>query len=638
MSSKSSRAKPSARATVRIRLTRVSALEIEAAVSGEALQVMAVRRRLLPYVERQLSDGETPIYRIPVGRLRILLVDLVGLLTTEDATLERDDYVSEALDAVAVELGALHEALQGNLAARPIPTKLSGFKRPLTPKQTAAVGKLLALPHSANFSVPGAGKTAMLLAMHQIASDEGQLEGLLVVCPRNAFRPWEEEIELSFTNPPKVRRLTGGAFAIRRSLSGGQDIKRTVFLISYSQLAEAVDVIEDWLSKQPRVHIVLDESHRIKRSMGGVWGRAVHRIAPLAARRDILSGTPLPNNTIDLSGQLNWLWPYRQLIPDYVLRDDTSERVVIERLKPIYQRITKKDLDLPVARTMVQSIRMGPLQQRIHDAITDRTRRTLENLDLRDQAVLAGMARKTIRLLQVASNPSLLTLGANEFDLPPLEVASDDPLMQLLVEYQRHEVPMKFRLVLKRIKERAALGKKTIVWSMFVRNLEMMAKLLETFNPVVVHGSIPTAMETGDDTEGSREQLIERFKSDSNCMVLVANPAACGESISLHRACNYAIYIDRSFNAAHFLQSADRIHRLGLPRNAKVTYELLLSKGTVDEVVHQRLQAKTARLARILNDEGLEALALDTDDPEPDEAFSEEDATAVMEFLISSAT
>ena len=45
-------------------------------------------------------------------------------------------------------------------------------------------------------------------------------------------------------------------------------------------------------------------------------------------------------------------------------------------------------------------------------------------------------------------------------------------------------------------------------------------------------------------------------------MVLVANPAAAAESISLHEHCNHALYLDRTYNAGQFLQSQDRIHRL----------------------------------------------------------------------------
>ena len=57
---------------------------------------------------------------------------------------------------------------------------------------------------------------------------------------------------------------------------------------------------------------------------------------------------------------------------------------------------------------------------------------------------------------------------------------------------------------------------------------------------------------------------IKKFKDkDSDCKVLVANYASCAEGISLHHVCHDAIYIDRSFQADQYLQSIDRICRLG---------------------------------------------------------------------------
>ena len=99
-------------------------------------------------------------------------------------------------------------------------------------------------------------------------------------------------------------------------------------------------------------------------------------------------------------------------------------------------------------------------------------------------------------------------------------------------------------------------------------------------------------------------------------MVMIANPAAAGEGISLHRACHHAIYLDRSFNAAHYLQSVDRIHRLGLDRNSKPRVEILEARGTVDARVNERLNAKLEAMKIILNDQGLKALAYDPEDVE----------------------
>ena len=48
---------------------------------------------------------------------------------------------------------------------------------------------------------------------------------------------------------------------------------------------------------------------------------------------------------------------------------------------------------------------------------------------------------------------------------------------------------------------------------------------------------------------------------------LVAIPQACSESISLHKACHNAVYYDMNYNTSEFLQSLDRIHRVGGSEN-----------------------------------------------------------------------
>lgn len=97
---------------------------------------------------------------------------------------------------------------------------------------------------------------------------------------------------------------------------------------------------------------------------------------------------------------------------------------------------------------------------------------------------------------------------------------------------------------------------------------------------------------------------------------MVANPAAAAEGISLHRVCHHAIYVDRTFNAAHYLQSIDRIHRLGLPSGTETTVEILTAAGTIDEEVQQSLARKTLTMAAVLDDHHLARLAIDADEAE----------------------
>lgn len=90
--------------------------------------------------------------------------------------------------------------------------------------------------------------------------------------------------------------------------------------------------------------------------------------------------------------------------------------------------------------------------------------------------------------------------------------------------------------------------------------------------------------------------------------------AGVGEGISLHRVCHHAIYVDRTFNAAHFLQSVDRIHRLGLAPDQVTRVSVLEAEGTIDANIARRLKEKIDVMATILDDPGLQALAYDPDD------------------------
>jgi SNF2 family DNA or RNA helicase len=120
---------------------------------------------------------------------------------------------------------------------------------------------------------------------------------------------------------------------------------------------------------------------------------------------------------------------------------------------------------------------------------------------------------------------------------------------------------------------------------------------------------------------------------------MVANPAAASEGVSLHRVCHHAIYLDRTFNAAHYLQSEDRIHRFGLAKDQKTTIEIFECRGSVDETVRERLNYKIGKMAEALEDSSLrpDPIALDPTDIEDFEEYStglaEDDIQALLKDL-----
>ena len=58
--------------------------------------------------------------------------------------------------------------------------------------------------------------------------------------------------------------------------------------------------------------------------------------------------------------------------------------------------------------------------------------------------------------------------------------------------------------------------------------------------------------------------------------------------------------MERSFNAAHFVQSKDRIHRYGLKEGTETNYYFVLSKDSIDETIDLRLSEKERSMIEIM--------------------------------------
>ncbi len=163
-----------------------------------------------------------------------------------------------------------------------------------------------------------------------------------------------------------------------------------------------------------------------------------------------------------------------------------------------------------------------------------------------------------------------------------------------------------------------AQGKKTLIWTSFVSNVELIAQRLADLGAVFIHGGVDAGDEADEET---REGKIKAFHDDATIRVMVANPAAASEGISLHTVCQNAIYVDRTFNAAHYLQSEDRIHRLGLRKDQVPTVEIVECRSTIDEIVRLRLGFKVDRMSAVLDDPSLnvDPIPFDSGDEETDE-------------------
>ena len=483
-----------------------------------------------------------------------------------------------------------------------------GFKRSLTINQLNNLKKISHLPGAATFSVPGAGKTTEALAFFFVNATD--IDRLLVVAPKNAFSAWDEQLDACMgENYGKFVRLRGGEAAIQIALRTNPRF----MLITYDQLSRVKNTIVPLLSSG-NIYMFLDESHRIKGGKQIKRADAILEMAHLPKRKLIMSGTPMPQSPKDMVSQFSFLYPTK----------DVTDTTVIDLIQPIFVRTTKGQLGIPKLDQRVVQVPMTQLQREIYKTLKSEVRRQL-NPVLSDSSryELRRIGKCVMKVMEFVSNPSLLS---NDMDY-----AFDRRVGALLLESDGPKIDY----VCRRARQLAAEGKKVLIWSSFVQNVELIALRLSDLGAEFIHGGVDAGDESDFDT---REGKIKRFHTDDTCKVLVANPAACSEGISLHKVCQYAIYLDRSFNAAHYMQSEDRIHRLGLSPDAKPQIEFVECEDSIDQVVRTRLELKVKTMAQALEDSSLsvEISSVDYDEEAEDyDSLTADDAKAVIEYFFS---
>jgi len=494
--------------------------------------------------------------------------------------------------------------------------------RRLYPLQLLSAYHLAFSQNGCNFSVPGAGKTSIVYGAYTFlknveSNDPKKVDKILIIGPLSAFGPWELEFEECFGRKADCKRINGAISTENRKQYFYGDTAELI-LISYASVLSVKESLNYYLSNN-KVMVVLDEAHKIKNTNGGVTATTIMGLAPLCSSRVVLTGTPVPNGYEDLFNLFHFIWPKNDVTRYTVgqLRDmtktvaDSRITPLMSNIDPYFIRIKKQDLNIPVPiENPPILVQMKESQQRIYDFIEQRFINDTSSFssDLHASLVRARL----IRLQQVATNPALLRIPLTAFseengsDFSSIE-AEDTLIMQDIMRFYEDEIPAKFDICGELVRQIISENGKVVIWAIFIKTIESLENYLRSIGieSRTLFGATPVATDgmTPDDVnyELTREAIIKEFHNpDSNFKVIIANPFAVAESISLHKACHNAIYIERSFNCAHFIQSKDRIHRYGLSKDVITNYYYLLSQDTVDETINDRLQIKEERMLSLI--------------------------------------
>lgn len=494
--------------------------------------------------------------------------------------------------------------------------------------------------NSCNFAVPGAWKTSIVYAAYAYLknlpdSDPRHIDKILVIGPISSFKAWENEYLDCFGHNASSIRLSWNVEInknqkIQHLYSGNP---KELTLIEHWYVSVLEQEIRDFLKKN-KTMIVVDEAHKIKNPESLRWISAVE-ISKDAISRIVLTWTPIPNWYQDLYNLYRFIYPYKY--PDILKihlsqleemtknSEDGGYRIkeFMENIAPYFIRIKKKDLKLPEPIEKRISVWMDAWQKEIYEFIESEYIKSFRSDSSGGLKAVLNKAR-LIRLRQAAINPALLELAisdgydpeyeGNDIESMPAEFQTDVRIKKLISEYSLNFTPPKFIKTLEILKQDVfPSGGKAIIWTIFIQNAKLLKEYLQS-------SGITSELLIWEIDTLTRETTIAKFNDPENreFSIVIANPFSVAESISLHKGCHNAIYIERDYNCANFLQSKDRIHRVWLKPDQETRYFYLNSKDTIDEIVDDRLDQKVKRMQKLIDSDIPLFSRVDNDSDEDD--------------------
>ncbi|MFW6248307.1 MAG: DEAD/DEAH box helicase [Bacteroidota bacterium] len=414
-------------------------------------------------------------------------------------------------------------------------------------------------------SLPGTKPTQLSLfgtSEDMVQTKEKQVgKPTLIILPTSLVHNWLNEIN-KFLPDCRVSAFVGTSRSDFSEFYHEHDI----ILTSYGIIRNDLDVI----SRYPFNFLILDESQTIKNHESKTY-QAVMKLK--ASHKVVLTGTPIENSLSDLWSQMNFLNPgilgdfnffKNEFITPIESRNDREQQLKLKQLiQPFILRRTKSQVakDLPELTEQTVFCDMSEDQERFYEIEKSKVRNSiLENIGKQgiEKSTMIILQSLT-RLRQIANHPSL-------FDT---DYGSDSG---------------KFEDVTRKLENLKSEGHKVLVFSSFVKHLNLIANHLEENHSGYV-------MLTG--ATKNREDIIKKFQENEDINYFLISLKAGGVGLNL-TAADYVFILDPWWNPAAEQQAISRAHRIG--QHNKVMAYRFISNSSIEEKII-RLQDKKNKLA-----------------------------------------
>jgi superfamily II DNA/RNA helicase len=417
----------------------------------------------------------------------------------------------------------------------------------------------------------GLGKTVQAIAAAEIMARHFGVERVLIVCPTSLKHQWEREIS-RFTDRQAL--VVGGLKPQRNECYAAEGCFFKI--ANYDTVHRDLSEINAW---SPDL-VILDEAQRIKN-----WNtRAANSVKQIESPYCVvLTGTPLENRLEELVSIVQFidrhrLGPTFRFLEHHQQYDEGTNRVIGYRhldeigktLAPVLLRRRKDQVlnQLPERLDKYLFVPMTEQQFQYHNENREIVARIV--LKWRRYGYLsdADQTRLMIALqnMRMSCNSTYLLDKQTDFSTKPDELAT---LLGEILEQPQAKV---------------------VLFSQWVRMHELVQRRVEKrgWQYALFNGSIPSV---------KRKAVIDRFREDSNCRLLLATDAG-GVGLNLQFA-QTVINLDMPWNPAILEQRNGRVHRLGQTQPVRVVN--FVAQGTIEHGMLSLLSFKKSMFAGVLD-------------------------------------
>ena len=441
-----------------------------------------------------------------------------------------------------------------------------GAKFKAFPYQQEAIDAVKDLEYAAIFHEQGLGKTKIAIDILLYWLSKCSMDTVLIVTKKQLVANWINEFKDHTSIRPAV--LNTDKNNNYRIFCGPY----RVVLTNFETLETEQKQFELYL-KVRNVGIIIDESAKLKNPNSKLT-KTFFELAPLFARRIIMTGTPVANRPYDIWAQIYFLDfgeslgtnfnefkretdLTNKLSKNIELQEDFEDNIshIFEKISSFTVRETKNSgiITLPAKVYIQEETEFYPEQEALYERIRTELYAEVVKDGVNYVDDSSAIVKRLLRLVQVTSNPRLVDESAGN--------SAKEGLLDKL------------------LKGILSKGEKCIVWSNYIENIDYFTKKYEEFGAVKIHGKM---------NMDARNRSVQKFHNDDT-RILFATPASAKEGLTLTMA-NHVIFYDRGFSLDDYLQAQDRIHRISQKKTCYV--HNIIIKNSIDEWIDILLKAK----------------------------------------------